>query len=57
MKWEGRPDLDSADFIDTTVAGVHEGQEHMRDGERWCIERIVPGKDGQRDLIVFTRVE
>jgi hypothetical protein len=57
VKWERRPDLDREDFIDTTAEGVHERQEHTRDGERWRIDRIVPGADGQRDLIVFKQVE
>jgi hypothetical protein len=53
VKFEGRPDLDSDDFVDTTEKGIEIGDEHTFEGKQWRVKEIVPGEGDQPALAVF----
>jgi hypothetical protein len=59
VKFIGRPDLDSEDFTDF-VGKAAPGEtflyEHDTETMEWRIVTVMPGEQGERDLLVCERV-
>lgn len=59
VRFTGRPELDSEDFTDV-VGKIAPGETfiHENGGEstEWRIVAIVPGEEGERDLLICERV-
>ena len=56
VMFKGRPDLDSDDFTDY-LGAADEGATFSHEGTEWRIVAIVPGEEGENDLLIFERVD
>jgi hypothetical protein len=55
-EFRGRSDLSSKSFSDY-VGDIAVGKKFDHKGETWRIAEIVPGEEGEPDLLVFERAD